>query len=308
MPTNPGRSAVEKSSRERSTRLAQSVAKLLQSEATAKAAMSSSAVDELRAFVQELESVSRIAGTKDDAALGLYYSIKSMKSPLDIMQYIVDGTQQAAREDVVLLQDAKDLENHLAHPFDLPLLHRTTDAQPSLVGARLSLEDLMSLLKRSPQDEINVYDYSIANPAARTKKVNVSKLLDNFPSSPSLPALNFLDIENRTGLQFCPREVRLSDVSLDRGGPNVGKTASDWVGQPTSEFFIASMKHAVSTIHVDTGGANTWVAVLSGVKTWYYPRFADEQSVLSLAAAGAANPRHYANGWVKIELRAGDLL
>lgn len=153
-----------------------------------------------------------------------------------------------------------------------------------------------------------MYNYSITKPAARTKKVNVSNLLDSFPSSPSLPALNFLDIENRTSLQFCPREVRLSDVSLDRGGLDVGKTASDWVAQPTSEFFIASTKHAVSTIHVDTGGVNTWVAVLSGVKTWYYPRFANEQSVLSLAAAGATNPRHYANGWVKIELRAGDLL
>lgn len=92
-----------------------------------------------------------------------------------------------------------------------------------------------------------------------------------------------------------------------------------WVGKSFAsqphlhqEFFIASTRNCITPTHVDTGGANTWVAVLEGRKIWFFPRssLVDHAAAVQwLGVAGSLEPESLdAAGWAKVELRAGDIL
>ena len=64
-------------------------------------------------------------------------------------------------------------------------------------------------------------------------------------------ALNFLDIENRTKIQFCPSPIILEDImtkldALIQHGKS--KTGSEWRAEPLQEFFLASTRNSISTI------------------------------------------------------------
>jgi len=59
---------------------------------------------------------------------------------------------------------------------------------------------------------ISVYDYSIADAKKQTYETTVHKLVSSFqPDIVQGAALNFLDIENWTRLQFCPHPIILKD-------------------------------------------------------------------------------------------------
>ncbi|KAI9765386.1 MAG: hypothetical protein M1839_005508 [Geoglossum umbratile] len=122
-------------------------------------------------------------------------------------------------------------------------------------------------------------------------------------------ALNFLDIENRTKIQFCPSPIILQDITTKLDAlkqDDKGKTGSEWKAGQQKEFFLASMKNSISTIHVDTGGGVTWVLILTGRKIWYFPRHVSSRTIRWLAQAGSQTLENYGD-WVKVELRRGDL-
>jgi hypothetical protein len=167
-------------------------------------------------------------------------------------------------------------------------------------------------LAEDKEASISVYDYAIQDPRQRTRKTNIQELLSRFQSdSIGGTALNFLDIENRTNIQFCPFQIILYDVMTKleaRKQHDKGKTASEWKAEPQRSFFLLSLKNAISTIHVDTDGKNTLVLVLEGRKIWYFPKHVTAQTVRWLSQAGSQNVEDYEGGWVKVELRPGDLL
>jgi hypothetical protein len=75
-----------------------------------------------------------------------------------------------------------------------------------------------------------------------------------------------------------------------------------------SEFFLLSSRNAVSSIHIDNAGQLTWIKILEGRKIWYFPWFLYMRTLRWLAEAGSQSPEHYRDGWVKVELCAGDIL
>ena len=93
---------------------------------------------------------------------------------------------------------------------------------------------------------------------------------------------NFLDIENRTTIQFCPCQIRLRGIITKLEAQkqhDIGKTRSEWKAEPEKEIFLLSLKNAISTIHVDTGSVATWVLILEGRKIWYFPWHVTSQMV-----------------------------
>lgn len=195
-------------------------------------------------------------------------------------------------------------------PDDICLL--TDASHPSLASnTNFGIQELLRHLSEHEEASISVYDYSIQDPAERTRQTTVSELLSSFqPGSTRSTALNFLGIENRTKIQFCPSPITLGVAlsKLDaRRYHDKGKTESTWRAEPPKEFFLASMRNSISTIHVDIGAAVTWVLILEGRKIWYFPRHVSSQTVRWLAKAGSQTPENY-GGWAKVELRRGDLL
>ena len=216
-------------------------------------------------------------------------------------------------DDVILLTDSKSLSNALDQPFRVPLLHRATPTHPSLgPNTNFGIHELLKHLDEDKEALLSVYDYSLPDPTQRTRQTTVHEILSSFPSGNDIrPALNFLDIENRTGIQFCPSSIILRDIvtRIDALKQyNKGKTGSEWKAEPRKEFFLASMKNAISSIHVDSGAGVTWILILEGRKIWYFPRHVNSRTILWLAQAGSQTPENYQGDWVKVELRAGDLL
>jgi len=126
-------------------------------------------------------------------------------------------------------------------------------------------------------------------------------------------ALRSTSLISRTAqeLDFCSYQIILQDISTKieaQKQRDKGKTGSEWTAEPRKEFFLLSLENAISTIHVDTGGVVTWVLILEGRKIWYFPRHVTAQTVRWLSFAGSQTPEDYQDGWVKVELRPGDLL
>jgi hypothetical protein len=270
---------------------------------------------ELHGFLQELERVSEFAETGATAAR-LLSTLRKNHSPIETLITVQSKLPSLPRNDVILLTDSKSLENALSRPFRVPLLHRTTTNYPSL-GSETDflIQDLLMHLEKVSLNRVasvSVYDYSIQDPSKRTRETTVNELLSYFrPDNSHSIGLNFLDIQNRTGIRFCSSQITLQDIIsiLEARKPSdIGKTGSEWKAEPQKEFFLLSGKNAISTIHVDKGGANTWVLILEGRKIWYFPRHVTAQTVRWLAHAGSQSPEDYKDGWVKVELRPGDLL
>ncbi|GIC88718.1 jmjC domain-containing histone demethylation protein 1 [Aspergillus udagawae] len=211
--------------------------------------------------------------------------------------------------DLILLNDSQALYDCLDRKFDKPLLHRASLSGNSLCGRKLTLDAFWTHLQEQPNKTIDVYDYAVVEPTSRTRRLTVQEVLLHW----KLPeqerhAINLLDIENRIG-DFCPIEIVQHDLysKISRLSPdNVGKTNSDWKNN-RKEFFLLSGANTISSIHVDNGGQLMWILILEGRKIWYFPRKLSSNAVRLLAVMGSQCPRGY-EGWVRVELCAGDLL
>ncbi|KAL3246565.1 hypothetical protein ABHI18_012689 [Aspergillus niger] len=231
------------------------------------------------------------------------------KSPLEIIAK-VSSILPTSDGDLLRLNDSQGLHNRLRQKFEKPLLHRASLSGNSLCGRKLRLDAFWKHLREQPNNTIDVYDYAVAEPTLRTRRLAVQEVLLHWElPAQERHALNLLDIENRIG-DFCPNEIvehdlhsKLSLLSPD----NVGKTDSDWKSG-RKEFFLLSGANAILSIHVDNGGQLTWILILEGRKIWYFPRKPTSDAVQLLAVMGSQCPRGYGGGWVRVELCAGDLL
>ncbi|KAH0537308.1 hypothetical protein FGG08_005898 [Glutinoglossum americanum] len=267
---------------------------------------------ELHDFLLRIEKVSTFAKIRDDTFARLLSKLREKSSKLDILTQLQSDLCTLPQDDVILLTDEGSLSDALNWPFQVPLLHRATKDSPSLAPrTNFGIPDLLKHFADYGAASISVYDYSVPDPTQRTRQTTVHELLSCFPSERACcTALNFLDIENRTQIQFCPSSIILQDITAKLDAlkeHDKGKTGSKWKAEPRKEFFLLSMKNAISTIHVDTGGAVTWVLILAGRKIWYFPRHVSPRTVRWLDQAGSQTPENYPSGWVKVELRPGDL-
>lgn len=232
-----------------------------------------------------------------------------LKSPLEIIASI-PSTFPVSGGDMILLKDSRALDDCLREKFDKPLLHRKSLSGNSLSGRQLSLDAFWNHLREKPNNTIDVYDYTVADPSSRTRRMAVQEVLSHW----ELPeheghAINLLGMENRIG-DFCPTEIIRHDLSskLSSAIPdNVGKTDSQWRND-RREFFLLSGANAISSIHVDNGAQLTWIMILEGRKIWYFPRKVTDDAVRLLALVGSQWSRGYEEGWARVELCAGDLL
>ena len=212
---------------------------------------------------------------------------------------------------MITITDTQSLDQVISYPFWMPILHRATKEHPSLNPyLSFGIKDFLKHLAKDNEATLCVYDYSTTPACQRTRSTTVSELLECFQSKDDGRPLNFLDIENRTYHQFCPPPIIQHNLmtNLDTQTRDKGKTGSTWNPKPPKEFFLASSKNSVSTIHIDTGGQVTWIMILEGRKIWYFPRHFTSQTVRWLELAGPESPKYYKRGWIKIELRRGDLL
>jgi hypothetical protein len=274
---------------------------------------SSTSEEELHDFIQRIEKVSTFPKIQDDTSARLLSRLRESSSKLDILTQLQSDFRALPQDDVILLTNEGSLSDALSRPFQVPLLHRATEDSPSLAPRKnFGIPDLLKHFADYSAASISVYDYSVLDPTQRTRQTTVDEPLSCFPSEKACcTALNFLDIENRTQIQFCPSPIILHDITTKLDAlkeHDKGKTGSKWKAEPRKEFFLLSMKNAISTIHVDTGGAVTWVFILTGRKIWYFPRHVSSRTVRWLAQAGSQTPENYLSGWVKVELRPGDLL
>ncbi|KAI9784302.1 MAG: hypothetical protein M1839_002363 [Geoglossum umbratile] len=268
---------------------------------------------ELHDFLQRLERVSMFAKTRADTTARLLSNLRQNPNKLDILAAIHSELSNLPQDDVYLLTDAKSLGDALSKPFQIPLLHRVTASHSSLAPAtNFGIQELLEHLAGDKEASISVYDYSVPDPAKRTRQTTVHEFLSCFRSGNTCrTALNFLDIENRTKIQFCPSPIILQDITTKLDAliqHDKGKTGSEWRAERPKEFFLAAKRNAISTIHIDMGGAVTWVLILEGRKIWYFPRHVSSRTVRWLALVGSQTPEDYEGGWVKVELRPGDLL
>ncbi|KAF2137763.1 uncharacterized protein K452DRAFT_257227 [Aplosporella prunicola CBS 121167] len=273
-------------------------------------------VEELHRFIQALDGRSAFPSTR----LGNREYVMKQVRPLtkldgqEKLQSIL--RQPFPQEDIILLEDSDSLRDALEGPFHVPLLHRTTVDSPSLLSGRSTILDLISRLSTRKECTVSVYDFSIEDPAKRTRQTTVAELSSRFQRKEERShgqdennlILNFLDIENNFQVQYCPPNLLYSDLRTklrDSSLGDIGKTNSDWKPVYQKEFFILSTANAISTVHVDTGGTGTWAGILSGRKIWYFPRRVTTQTLRLLAELGSVSPE-ISDEWIKVELREGD--
>src|SRR4051794_2437666 len=108
-----------------------------------------------------------------------------------------------------------------------------TASHSSLAPAtNFGIQELLEHLAEDKEASISVYDYSVPDPAERTRQTTVHEFLSCFRSGNTChTALNFLDIENRTKIQFCPSPIILQDITTKLDALiqyDKGKTGSEW--------------------------------------------------------------------------------
>ena len=268
-------------------------------------------------FLKQLDALSVFPTTRQDITAQLTSNLKTLKSKNELLIAQQAKLEHSAynlnfsEHDVITITDAQSLDQVMSCPFRMPILHRATMEHPSLNPyPNFGIENFLKHLAKDHEATLYVYDYSISQACQRTRSTTVFELLECFQSEHNSRPLNFLDIENRTYHQFCPPSIIQHNIMTNLGTQtrDKGKTGSTWDPKPPKEFFLASSKNSISTIHVDTGGQVTWILILEGRKIWYFPRHSTRQAVRWLELAGPENPKYYEGGWIKVELRRGDLL
>ncbi|KAI9868972.1 MAG: hypothetical protein M1813_002795 [Trichoglossum hirsutum] len=220
-----------------------------------------------------LKKISEFAKT-GATATRLLSSLRKNHTLTEILTMIQSKLLDLPKNDVILLANSKSLENALSKPFRVPLLHCTTANYPCLESRTdFDIQNLLMHLEKVSLNTrvlVSVYDYSIQDPSERTRTTTVNELLSYFrlDNSNSIE-LNFLDIENCTGISFCPSQIILQDITTileARKRLDIGKTRSEWNSKLREEFFLLSRKEAISPIHADSKAKNTWILVLKGQK------------------------------------------
>jgi hypothetical protein len=270
--------------------------------------------EEMQDFLRRLETVSNFPQTRQNKIEEVLEDLQSMKSKYDVLNRLPSHLMSFPLDDVILLTDQDSLKNELGRKFSVPLLHRVTNNSPSLGSSSyrdFTLDAFLTYHSGNKDMSVSVYDYTVENPNKRTRVATVDELLLQFDSgNDNSTVLNWLDIENRLAFRFCPLSILLQDIRLKtaaRNQPSLGRSFSTWKPEQ-QEFFLLSSPYAVSTIHVDIGGYLTWVMILTGRKIWYFPRHITAAAVRWFAQPGSQTPEQYPGGWVKVELKPGDLL
>ncbi|KAK7701052.1 JmjC domain-containing histone demethylation protein 1 [Botryosphaeria dothidea] len=295
-----------------------------------------SANDDTYNFLQAIEKKSTYAVVDANVNADLMEHLRKL-SKIEILDYYHTSpggpSQQLSRPDVILVGSANDLKDRLGTEFRTPLLFRASKEHPNTPPTDgFGFKSFISSFVNQDQARVDVNDWTIQDEEDRTYKTTVAEMVTRLVAEadddkdkhepdqpePVAPPLNFLDIQNRTGIQFRPWPIALQDLN-NRIASQQQNSALMWVGksfasQPHShqEFFIASTRNCITPTHVDTGGANTWVAVLEGRKIWFFPRssLVDHAAAVQwLGVAGSLEPESLdAGGWAKVELKAGDIL
>lgn len=130
---------------------------------------------------------------------------KSLK--LEILASLDSEFLNLPEDDLTLPTNEKPLDDALCEPFRIFLLYRAMTTDPGL-GSRykFGIDDVCKNLSDNMDSSIAVYDYSIEDPLERTYSTTVPEMLSRFLPD-GRTGLNFLDIENRTTIQFCPRPL-----------------------------------------------------------------------------------------------------
>ncbi|KAH0551711.1 hypothetical protein GP486_007072, partial [Trichoglossum hirsutum] len=260
--------------------------------------------------LERLEKDLTFPNSKQDTAARFLEELRK-ENKYDILLQLNSELPSFPENNVILLPDEGSLKNALSRPFRTPLLRL---AKKDHLRPMYCIKDFMDHLSVNETATLSVYNYTTEGLDKRTRQTTVPELLSHFRSKERGTALNFLDIENCTKIQFCPPSITLRDISnrIDAERQlDISKTGSEWQTEVRKEFFILSSKNAISTIHVDIvdkDGVETWVSILEGRKIWYFPRHVTAQTVRCLSRAGSQTPENYKDGWVKIELKPGDLL
>jgi hypothetical protein len=197
-------------------------------------------IKELCDFLKRLDSLSRYPQTRQDLTFRILHPLLAIRSPYEILKRLTQSSS-FPREDVTCLTDGKSLDKALMERFTTPLFYRAAehpDCRSLRLNTELSLQDFLAELAKDGK-EISVYDYSISDPSRRTHTTTVEETLSHFQSNKDCgPARNFLDIENRAEVQFCPAEIARHDIrtKIAKGDVHhVGKVDSTWASRRPSE-------------------------------------------------------------------------
>ncbi|KAL0253476.1 hypothetical protein SLS55_010455 [Diplodia seriata] len=267
--------------------------------------------EELYKFLQELDGMAEYAHTWSDEVLRRARTRDQYGGRLNQWTWEKVLKEDFTRDtDVISVDSMDDLRKALAGEFRKPIFHRarrgsTGETIYSLVDSGgFDLERFLADRKEShANDHVDVHDMSEEN----TIRTKMKTLFDAFePTSNVRPPQNFLSLENLTQHTFCPQAIAEHNLRT-----RIEKTSTRAAAAPphtSPEFFIASTANTISPIHIDSGGGNTWISMLSGRKIWYFPRAVDESTVRLLESADNLHAADYPRGWAKLELRAGDSL
>ncbi|KAE8421468.1 hypothetical protein BDV36DRAFT_304947 [Aspergillus pseudocaelatus] len=259
--------------------------------------------ESLRSFIQKLDQTARWANTRSQNTENLRAQFQ--RGGLDLIIALYHDPSLVA-EDVITIDKSESLTRHLELQFSRPLLFQST-ATRSISHPKISWDTFWAFMEKSREKSVDVYDYSIREEDKRTERRLVENVIKHWEKD-SRTALNCLDIENRI-CQCCPTPIIHSDLiqRIARDGQTtIGKTDSTWVN-PHKEFLLLSTKDCISPIHVDIGAALTWLYVLHGRKIVYFPYTINLNAVRLLARLGSEQFKGYDGGWIRVELRPGDL-
>ncbi|KKY18767.1 putative domain family histone demethylase specific for h3-k36 [Diplodia seriata] len=269
--------------------------------------------EELYKFLQELDGIAEYVHTWSDEVLRRARTRDQYGGRLNQWTWEKVLKEDFARDtDVISVDSMDDLRKALAGEFRKPIFHRarrgsTGETIYSLVDSGgFDLERFLADRKEfHANDHVDVHDMSEEN----TIRTKMKTLFDAFePTSNVRPPQNFLSLENLTQHTFCPEAIAEHNLRT-----RIEKTSTRAAAAPphstSPEFFIASTANTISPIHIDSGGGNTWISMLSGRKIWYFPRAVDESTVRLLESADNLHAAdYYPRGWAKLELRPGDAL
>ena len=175
----------------------------------------------------------------------------------------------------VVTSDTPKILQELQTPCPIPIL---ITAHPT---PQFSIEDLLNQVSKFKDAKMEVFDPSVSDYQEATRGASVEEFIKAFSKdAPTAAPLNFLDINNTTGIQFLPSgvitgclETKCQVRSRQQAGvDSLGKNSGEPGGiKIHPEFFIATKKGGISPQHVDNLGKMTCVMMLEGVKFWYMP-------------------------------------
>ncbi|KAL4948873.1 hypothetical protein BDW69DRAFT_85607 [Aspergillus filifer] len=204
----------------------------------------------------------------------------------------------------------QELNDALRQPFQTSILWKNYTQHYPLHGIPTSIPEFVNELRQLNVECLEVHNYEEEDP---NYLLDLNDILNHFEAPPQTSEpLNFLDIRNPI-ISCVPVHVNkanLHRLALRRQEGSAQKTCPSKVqfDYADHEFFLVSSRHSISPLHSDTGGKLTYVVGISGCKTWYLPRRFNAETYEILATFGSSTPETYSDGWVKVDIKPGDLL